>query len=391
MGATERSNRTFAIIALFAVLAVFLCGCAGRGHGKFTKPALEKSNSNYRGMTAVSAYDSAKQRFLSGDLDSAYEKIETSLAANPNVADALLLRMQILMEMGKYDETIGAAQKGRRAASKDARFPYYLGVFYERQGKSELAMEQYELASELDEGAVQYKLAVVEMMMELEQLDKAEEFLQQSISKHPNSPGFLQTYGYLWRIRGKPEKAKGCFLEALTLAPTENALKADLALSHFSQKEYTESLRYIEPLLKAEDYGKRRDLKNMAVQCYIRCDRPVEARTLLREMTKTSGASSYVIWRQMSSIAVMLNDLPLLHDSAVRMIALDSTAEPGYMALALYEQKSGNPASALKVLDKYHGIRKAMVGDDNKHTSSKLLTEYRGILQAEARKTTGPS
>ena len=380
----QRLNRMSVVAALFALLT--FCGCAGQGHGKFTKPAADASNSSYRGMKAVSAYDAAKRRFWSGDLDSAYKEIEISLKANPDVADALLLRMQILMEMGKYDETIDAAETGAKLASKDARFPYYLGVFYERLGKSELAMKQYQLASALDGGSVQYRLTLVEMMMELKQFDEAEACLQESIEKHPNSPGLLQTYGHLWQIRGKPEKATECFLEALTLAPTEEALKEDLALVYFSQKDYAKSLRYIEPLLKAENYSQRRDFKNMAVQCYIRCDRPVEARTLLRGMTEDAGSSSYMIWRQMSNIAVILNDFPLLHDAAVRMIALDSAAEPGYMALALYEQKAGKSASALKVLDDYHAARKAKADNDKQPALSKLFTEYRESLRVEVQK-----
>ena len=385
----RRLKRVFAVSALFALLT--LCGCMGQGHGKFTKPVADAAEDSYRGMKAVSAYDAAKQRFWSGNLDGAYKEIERSLEANPNVADARLLRMQILMEMGKYDETVSAAEAGRKLVPKDARFPYYLGVFYERLGKSELALKQYQLASELDKESVQYSLTVIETMMDLTQLDKAEVCLKESIEKHPNSPGLLQTYGYLWRIRGESEKATVCFLEALTLAPTENALKEDLALIYFSQADYTQSLRYIEPLLKEERYLQRRDFKNMAVQCYIRCNRPVEARTLLRGMTKDAGPSSYMIWQQMSNVAVILNDFPLLHDSAVRMISLDSAAEPGYMALALYEQKTGTPVSALKVLDDYQAACKAKASGGKKLTPSKLLMEYREILRAEVQKAKASS
>ena len=60
---TKNKNSKFEVMFLSALLMLFLCGCVGQGHGKLTKPLVEESEANYRGMKAVSAYDTAKQLF----------------------------------------------------------------------------------------------------------------------------------------------------------------------------------------------------------------------------------------------------------------------------------------------------------------------------------------
>lgn len=366
----------------FALLVLICTGCAGQGRGKFTKSAEKDAKNNFKGMKAVSAYDEARQHFLGGNLEIAYTSIEESINANPTVPDALLLRTQILIEMGKHEKVLEAAARGRKIAPNDARFPYYMGIYYERIGKSKLALPEYQSAAKLNPDSVQYKLAAAEMLIDLDSYDETEKFLKTSIDRHPNAPGLLQVYGHLLQLKGNYKQAIIRFREALAISPKELTIKEDIALLYFHQKKYSKALQFIEELMNEDAYNQRRDIRSMAVECYIWVDDPVKARVLLRDLIKSAKRPSYSMWQQMSDVATMLDDLPLLHKSAVKMISIKASAEAGHMALALYEDKSGNTNAALKILDDYVKQQISRTSEETKRKPSDLLLKYRKELQS---------
>lgn len=358
--------------ALFC-LAALLAGCTGSEHGRFTREAAEKAKQGKSEMTAAAAYETARQRFAAGDLEEAYRQINASLAINGTVADTLLLRVRILVEMGNDQPALEAAvAAGLKQVPHDARFNYYLGLFHERQGNTASAQENFLAATRLDGSSVQYKLAAAEMMIEQSAFAQAEEYLKQAVKEHPNSPGLLQTKGFLARINGDDRQAAVHFSEALALAPEQTVLRENLAVVSYSLGEYYKALSLLEPLLADRGYTGRRDLQAMTAECYLKVRRPVDARRLLQNMLRSEGEDSFELWRQLSDAAVMLDDLNLLHEAARKMTQLMPAQENGPLALAYYHQKRGDRAEAARVLEAYCG---------RSGNASAMLNEYLASLK----------
>lgn len=342
------------ILCAVAVIAVPLAGCATGEHGSYTRDAAAKAKTNKDEMSAAAAFDAARQRFLVGELDDALKQVDAALAISPKVAASLLLREQILVEIGTDAGAIEqAARAGVAAAPGDARFDYFLGVFYERQGDTARAEESYLRAAKLDAGSVQYRLAATEMMVEAKKYAQAKEYLQQAITDHPNAPGLLQTMGFLCQIQNEPERAVTYFADALALAPEQQVLRENLAVASYNRQDFARALANLEPLLEKPEFAGRNDLQAMAAKCYIKCARPVEARRILQTMSEGPGKNSYLVWSNIAQVAVLLEDLPLLLDASRHMINLEPQREEGHLALAYYHERNREPQKALEQLRDY--------------------------------------
>ena len=119
---------------------------------------------------ALELRDGDKSRYLGKGVQKAVNHVNESIAAKDDVADALVLRLQVLTDMNRDADVLEAAAAGTKVAPKDPRFPYYTGIFYEQSGRSGEALICFKEAARLDPDSVQYKLATAEMMIEEKQL-----------------------------------------------------------------------------------------------------------------------------------------------------------------------------------------------------------------------------
>jgi len=362
--------------AFVAGAMLLLTGCAAK-HGEHTSKALRESEQSLRGMKAAAAYDIATQRFVSGDLADALKQVEMSLSAKPDVGNAHLLRVRILLEMGQVGRTFSAIRDGARAAPADARFPYYEGVLNERLNRSDEALACYRRAAEMAPDVLQYRLAAAEMMVERSDCAGADAYLASAAKDFPSSPGLLQTRGHVALIQGRPADATKRFAEAYTLAPKELALCEDLARALFAQGRRAEAIGHFQRLLAHPDYADRADLQYMTVKCLIESDQPVEARRILRRVIRARNGQAHEAWRQMADVALMLDDAGLLRESATRMMSLAPKHHSGYLAMSLYQRRAGDPTSAVATLE----YCRKVAGD------SKLVDGYLAELKGQLART----
>ncbi|MHC4886167.1 MAG: tetratricopeptide repeat protein [Planctomycetota bacterium] len=352
-------------------LVLFILGCEpSHDYVDRMKMKAEKSQS---GMQAMNLYGQAKQAYLSGNLKLALGHINDSIASKGDVADSQVLRLQILIDMNRNADVLPAAKAGERVAPDDARFPYYLGIYYERNDKPKMALEGYKEAAKRDPGEIQYKLAAAQIMIEERQFRDAERHLKRTLKVHPNSPEVLQTLGALAQIQGSTKRAALYFREALALAPNERSLKENMAKIHFAMGEHFKALHHLEALLKQPGMEDRNDLNNLAIQCYLKCNRPVEARRLLQRLAASPEKANYTQLRQMADAAVLLSDWHLLKSAGTQMVTLQPKALPGYLALALCQEKEGNASAAWLTLEEYRALCEGSVPS--------LVTRYQKALK----------
>ncbi|MDX2116011.1 MAG: tetratricopeptide repeat protein [Planctomycetota bacterium] len=332
--------------ALALVWAGVLAGC---GHGTYTTKAIGEAEQRMKEIKSATEWDLAQQRFEAGDLESAIQSVDRSIALNPDVAKSHLLRGRILHEMGRPEDALAALETGRKLDEKNADFLYYRGVILESVGQEERALEAYTAAAALAPDEIRHTLAAAEVLVQQERISEARALLGAQLEKFEFSPGVHQLLGHICMLENDPSAAAEHFRQASVLGVESPAILEDLARAEIAASRFADADATLARLTRLKGYETRRDLQHMRARCLIELRRPVEARQILTGLTKgAEGASDVEAWARLADIAVMIGDDRQLRAAAQRLIAVAPDRYEGYLALAVWQRKSGDLAAALR-------------------------------------------
>ena len=382
MNLARGRDRVLRALLVGATAGAIIAGCAP-GHGKHTQQFKEDALQRMASLKAATSWDMAQQQYETGDLKKALRSVEDSIALDDRVAKSHVLRGRILIEMDRLETALEAFENAIDVDPENAVAHYYQGIVYERFVRYERALESYVRAAELDETDPQYRLAASEMLIELDRIDEAQEALEEGISTFEHNPGFRQTLGHIAMMRDDPERAMRMFGEACLLAPADEALMEDLARAQIEAARYGDAEYTLRRLIDMRAKVDRRDLKYLRARCLMEIDRPVEARTLLLELTEDDrGGQDARAWIDLGHVSLTLGEDYRLRQCAQRVIALAPTRSDGYMLLAMWQHRAGGTEEAIGTLDR--GLR---VSDDPGSLAVMQGVLYRDLgRQSEARR-----
>lgn len=371
--------RTLLIGATTMITAAAFTGCAP-GHGKHTSKFIEEREQAKATIKAATSFDMAQQSYLAGDLDKALDKIDDSIAMNDQVAKSHVLKGRILLELTEFDRALSSLDAAIDLSTDEDtgeqtnhEAHYFKGIIYERIANSERALESFRQAAKIEAGDPQYAVAVAETLIDLDRIEEARAFLEQD-DTHEHNAGVNQTLGHIALMQGKKELAVEKFEQARLLSPDNTDIMEDLAgaqmkVGRFAEAEYT-----ISRLLEQDEAENRRDLLHLKAQCLLEVDRPVDARTVLLQLTESdAGQADVEAWIALGNVAYKLSDMARLRTASARVVALTPNRFEGYLLRGLWERAQGHPSRALKSLNRAVQLR----GDD---VTPLIVT---GIVQRE--------
>jgi len=333
-------------VTLAAIVA--LSGCSPK-HGKYTSEQLKIANDRVSGIKAGNAYDQARQAFLAGELEKARKLADNSIIVNPNVAKTHVLRGRILIEQSDLEGAIASFQHAETLDPKNVEAQYYQGIVFERYSQSEKAFERYGKALELEPSNPQYAVAAAEMLIDMNRLDEAEQFLESRKSSFDHNAGVRQTMGHIAVLRGDYAKAATLFNDARLLAPDDSGILEDLVQAQIAVGRYAEAEFNLTRLLKVPENSGRRDLRQLQARCLMALDRPVEARDMLVSLTSDdAGMKDVEAWIELGNVSFVLRDFNRLRMAASRVSALAPMRFEGPLLRALWHRQQGDLTSALK-------------------------------------------
>jgi Flp pilus assembly protein TadD len=350
-------KRGLATRAAMAVAAgAVAMGLASCGHGTYTSEGLSMAQEKSAALKSGAEWTSAQQQFLAGDLDKALKSVNASIAINDRYAKSHVLRGRILIEKGDLDN---ARNSLLRAEQLDPKYPdtqYYLGIIHERFNQPAEALQRYSKAAELDPKNPQYLVASAEMMIQQDRLDDAQALIDANRPTFQYTPAVKQTEGHIAMIRGQHETAAKLFGEARLLAPDDLSIVEDLARAQMASGNWSEAEYNLAKLIDgaaAKGSTQRRDLMHMRVQCLLRLDRPVEARTTLLALTGgPEGEKDLKAWINLGNVAAILNDSARLKAAAGKVIAIAPDTYEGHYLRGLQLHRQGESRAALASLEK---------------------------------------
>ncbi len=343
-----RPIRTALLIGSAGAL-IGLPGC--QGHGKYTTKALEDATQRMSSIQAGTRWDLAHQQFLAGDLKKALKNVETSIELHDSVAQSHVLHGRILMELGQLEGAIAAFDNAIEIDPSTADPFYYRGIVFERFSEYVEAHESFETASQLEPSDPQYTVAAAEMLIQLDLLDEAEETLLERSSHFQHNAGVKQTLGHIALLNNNPQLAVDYFSEARLLASSDLSVVEDLVSAQMLSGNWVEAEFNLRTLLQDKENADRRDLKQMQARCLVALERPVEARSLLLDLTNTpSGASDATVWIDLGKVALSLGDDRRVELCATRAKSIAPHRHEGYMLSAALDMRASNYEKALDSL-----------------------------------------
>ncbi len=332
--------KTRSLILAAAILATAsLVGCSG--HGASTAQHQSNAKLKMDAIKAATQWQTAHQAFLAGDLNKALKHVNIALELNPSVTKSHVLRGRVLMEQGELEEA-GLAFNNAATIDPSAVDPqYFLGVLHERFAQKDKALAFYMKAVELDPENPQYAIAAAEMMMDLDRMPEAKDFLTQRLNTFEHNAGVRQTLGHIAMIEKDYVKAADFFEIARMLSPDDYGIQEDLARAQVQTQDYAAAETTIARLMSNEAFKERRDLKLLQATCLIKTDRPVQARDILFTLTNDHvGSADAEAWIALGNACYLVNDLSNLRSAANRVVALAPRRAEGYLLRGLHARET---------------------------------------------------
>ncbi len=347
-----RTNTThrglLAIAAVSIAVCALLTGCGG-GHGSYTQAALDKSNQRLGAMKAGAEYETARQQFLSGELDKGLNTIDLAISLAPDVPKSHVLRGKIMLEKGNYEDSLESMDTAIGLDGESVEAHFHRGAAYERINRWDDALAQYRRCAELDPSEPRFLVAQSDILLELRRRDEARAILEEAMGRFPNSPHVRRSLGSIALLDGFPDLAARLLRESCLLSPDDSGVLEDLARAELNCGRFAEAEIALSELLRKDGMTGRRDLMHMRIQCLMEMNRLVDARTALLELTQDrQGEADRKAWLTLGRVALKLNDMPRLRTSASRLIALEPNKPDGRLLMAAWQRRRGDLDGSLR-------------------------------------------
>jgi tetratricopeptide (TPR) repeat protein len=329
-----------------------MAGCNSGAHGKFTAEQMSQAQEKLAMIKSGTEWQMAHQQFLAGDLEKSLKTVDHSIELNPRVAKSHVLRGRVMLERSRLEEARAEFLTAQQLDPKFVEAPYYLGIVYERVNQYDKALDSYRQAMELDPSSAQYVVAAAEMLITVNKLDDAEKLLNERRQYLEYNAAIRQTLGHIALLRNDWNKAADLFAEALLLAPGDQPITEDLVQAQMLCGRYADAEMLLGKMLDKDENKMRRDLKAQRARCLIAMNRPVDARTILEELTSDKdGANDLRAWGDLGTVAAILKDKANLRSAMNRVMAIAPDRDEGYMLKAMYCKQDNRLDDAIVAVD----------------------------------------
>lgn len=331
-------------VCVFALLLVTLTLVACSGPTKKGLEAREQAHGRMNLMNAQVNYDQAQRAFEVGQLQKAAQEINKAITRRDDQPQFYILRGRIQLEQHRLESAIESINAALEHDPESAEAHYFAGIIYQRWSDNQQAYEHYLNAFEYDSSNVQYLLAAAESMIDMDDVNAAEELVIQHMSYFENNAAMRHLLAQIALLRDDPEAAVSHMREARMLNPEDDFLLEELAWTEYAAGEYARSYDTIRELLSRLDEP-RLQLRLLEARCLTHLDRKREARSLYLELTRRHPSEANV-WIELGALAWQIRDFQRVGIAGSRVVALTPDRYEGYLLQSLHAREQGEAERA---------------------------------------------
>lgn len=187
--------------------------------------------------------------------DDALSAVNGALKIQPSLAEASLLRGDILLAKGDLSKAEAEYKRLALRYKQLAAPRLRLAMLYQQQGRTDAAIEWYRLAIQTDtQSALAYNNLAWLLSNQKPSLAEAERLARKAVELAPDVAQFYDTLAQIYRAEGKLSNSYSAMAKAAQLAPTD-----PMIIAHFGilQAECGDQAKAIELLEKALSQSKR--------------------------------------------------------------------------------------------------------------------------------------
>lgn len=219
--------------------------------------AVEQAIGEYqRGLTIDPKNLSLQQKLediylTTGKLDSAAQVDSALMQQAPNDSINKINHGRLLLEQGKYQDSVLSLQKTVADAGDSNEAHYYLGMAYWKSGKADQANTELQNALRITPGLPVALRALAQLNFAQQNYPVAQIYAQELVQSNSKNPSDHLLLGETLFQQGKDKEAEAQILAAKQLAPNNAGVHIDIALLYNSEKKYPEADKEYQAALQA--------------------------------------------------------------------------------------------------------------------------------------------
>ena len=328
-------------------LPLFLVSCTTTPGGKSMQNRVD-SQRRVEGHKARLDLEQAYRAYSHGMFEKAMMLAEQARQRTPDDPQAYMLLARICLEDGRLeacDRLLGEVLK-INTNIPDAH--YLRGVVYQRWSRDEQALDAYLSAWNTDPNSVysvHYLLAAGEMLVDMQQYQKAKELILPKISFFENNAAMHHLMGTISVLTSDHDTAINHLEQAHMIGGEDEIIMADLARAQLVGEQFHDCLRILDKLQLALKEDTPAWLFELRARCYLEMGSPRDARSTYVQLLRIDP-ENITAWIDYGATAHQIGDLGRLDTCADRLIALAPGRLEGYLYKGFVAMESGEYGSA---------------------------------------------
>ena len=332
---------------LALILPLFMTSCSTTPGGKSLKNRVE-SQRRVEGHKARLDLEQAYRAYSHGMFEKAMKFAEQARQRTPDDPQPYMLLARICLEDGRLeacDRLLGEVLK----LNQDIPDAHYLrGVVYQRWSRDEQALDAYLSAWNTDPNSVysvHYLLAAGEMLVDMQEYEKAKELILPKISFFENNAAMHHLVGTICVLTNDHDNAISHLEQAHMIGGDDEIIMADLARAQLVGERFHDCLRILDKLQSTLKDDAPTWLFELRARCYLEMGSPRDARSTYVQLLRIDPENVNA-WIDYGATAHQIGDLGRLNTCADRLIALAPGRLEGYLYKGFVAMESGDHGSA---------------------------------------------
>ncbi len=340
----EGSSVLLLSIAAICAACAFVPACNQPSHAQARQSSQRRWNEARAGVKR----QLARQQYERGLFEEAAATVSESINLDPTQVDAYVLLARAHLELSRPASAENAVQVALRLGLDSPDLHYTQGVILELRDRLEEAVECYNRARTLDPTKVDYLIAQVECLVEMDREKEAIELLERNFQRFDDDGAVAVLAGRIAALLGDAERAGRRYTQALETLREDPFVAEESGLLLVRAKRCDEAVALLRPLL--DEPGSERPatgaVRRGLASCYLAVGDPILAQAALADYARShprDGAAQLLL----AKAAVAADDLV----TAARAVDMAEGCTPGHPEVAFVRaviqwRRGDHPAAA---------------------------------------------